>query len=244
MTKRDAEMELWGQWKKTGDTNVRDLLLESFDPLIQKEVNVFKTSPLPTEAIKLRAVGLAAKALDTYDPEKSQLNTHLTNSLKKLNRFVYEYQNIGKIPEHRILKITQYRSIKDQLKDKLLREPTVMEIASEMKIAPIEVERLETELRQDLTIKADSVDDEGGGGTFYLDAQKFSNDTLEAVYFVYYGLSDPIEQKMLEYYFGIFGQPKKSALQISKDMNIPYTHVIKRLKELGDDIREVESNLK
>lgn len=242
MSKKEYELELWKSWNENKSNDSLNELLESFNPLIEKEVNVFKTSPLPKDALKLRALSLTKKALDTYDPNKSQLNTHIVNNLQKLKRFVYEYQNIGKIPEHRILKISQYNSIKDQLKDKLMREPTAMEISSEMKLPLAEVERLELELRQDLTIQNDAIDDEGRS-TSYLDAQNFTDKTKEAIHFVYYSLSDPKEQKMLEYYFGIFGQPKQSALTISTLLNIPYAQVIKRLKELSEDIAGVENSL-
>lgn len=244
MSKKEQEFQLWQDWTTSGDNTKLNQLLESYDPLIQKEVNVFKSAPLPQEAIKLRALALTKKAFETYDPSKSQLNTHVTNSLKKLNRFVYEYQNIGKIPEHRILRITQYKAIKDQLRDQLLREPTTMEIASEMKIPPIEVERLETELRQDLTIRNEKEGEEdGGGGGFFLDPQLRTNLTTEAIHFVYYSMTDPTDQKLMEYYFGLFGNPKLSVLTISQKLNIPYTKANKRLKEIADLVQDTSANL-
>lgn len=241
MTKKEKEFEIWQQWKKTEDPAHLNTLLESFDPLIQREVNVFKASPLPIEAIKLHALGLTKKAFETYDPAQSQLNTHIVNNLKKLNRFVYDYQNIGKIPEHRILKIAQYKSVKEQLKDKYMREPTSMEIAGEMKIPLAEVQRLESELRQDLTIMNETADDEGGG--FFLDPQLFTDNTMEAIHFVYYSVDDPITKKLMEYYFGLFGNPKLSVLSAANKLNISYTKANKLLKDLAVQIKETEQNL-
>jgi len=242
MSKKEEELKMWFKWKESKDKKELNALLTSLNPLIEREVNVFKTVPLPKDALKLRALSLTKKAFNTYDPSKSQLNTHVVNNLKKLKRYVYEYQNIGKIPEHRILRITQYKSVVEQLKEKLFREPTAMEVASEMKLPVIEVERLETELRQDLTIRNDVVG-EDSGSTFYLDPQKFTDTTVEAIHFVYYSLTDPEEQKIVEHYFGIFGKEKKSALALSKELGIPYSKVIRSLKTIAEDIEEVEKNL-
>lgn len=242
MNKKEKEFELWEKWKKTKDNSYLNTLLISYDPLIQKEVNIFKSSPLPEEALKLRALSLTKNAFESYDPSKSQLNTHVTNNLKKLNRFVYEHQNIGKIPEHRILKISQYKSIKEQLLEQLNREPTAFEVADEMKIPLIEVERLETELRQDLQIKNENADEDGRG--FFLDPQIYSDKTTDAVHFVYYSVPDPIDQKILELYFGLFGNPKQSVSNIASQLKISYTKANKRLKELAVMVSETEEALK
>ena len=77
MSKKEYELELWKSWNENKSNDSLNELLESFNPLIEKEVNVFKTSPLPKDALKLRALSLTKKALDTYDPNKSQLNLSL-----------------------------------------------------------------------------------------------------------------------------------------------------------------------
>lgn len=242
MIKKEQELQMWKDWKSTGDMQHMNNLLESLNPLIQREVNVFKTSPLPQEAIKLRALIITKNALEDYDPTKSQINTHLINNLKKLNRFVYENQNIGKIPEHRILKITQFKSIKEQLREQLNREPTTFDIANEMKLPPAEVERLEQELRQDLTIMNEAENEEGGG-FYYLDPQVYTDKTKEAVHFVYYSLSDPTDQQLMEYYFGMFGKEKLPIVNIANKLKITHNKASKRLKELADMVQQTETNL-
>ena len=239
--KREQELELWKEYNTTGDSKKLNQLLESFDPLIQREVNVFKAAPVPTEAVKIHAQVLAKKAFDTYDPTRSQLNTHLVNSLKKLNRFIYENQNIAKIPEHRILRITQYKSVVDQLRESLLREPSSMEISNEMHIPLAEVQRLESELRQDLELRNETADEEGGG--FFLDPQQFTDKTLEAIHFVYYSVPDQATKSLMELYFGLFGKTKCSVLSAAQQTGIPYAKANKLLRELADQIKDTEKNL-
>lgn len=242
MIKKEQELELWKSWKTTKKPEYMNQLLASLDPLIQREVNVFKTSPLPTEAIKLRALIISKNAIEEYDPNKSQLNTHLINNLRKLNRYIYENQNIGKIPEHRILKITQYKHVKDQLKDQLNREPTIMEIADDMKLPFNEVERLEQELRSDLTIQNEaSGEDESG---FYLDPQLFTDTTKDAIHFVYHSLSDPTDHILIENFFGLFGKPKLPILSAAQKAGMSHAKASKRLKEIAELIKATELNLR
>jgi len=97
--------------------------------LLQKEVNKYAASPLPRTSLETEARILALKAFDSYDPNKAQLNTHVTNHLKHLQRYVLTYQNIGKIPEHRGIAISKFQNIKENLTEDLDREPTIVELA-------------------------------------------------------------------------------------------------------------------
>lgn len=242
ISRKEHESELLASYQSTGDKQHLNKLLESFDPLIQREVNVFKTAPVPTEAVKLQAQILAKKAFDTFDPTMGfQINTHLVNNLKKLNRFIYENQNLAKIPEHRILKITQFKSIKEQLREQLWREPTTEEVANEMRISPAEVARLESELRQDLVIQNESTNEDGGG--FFLDAQQFTDKTKEAIMFVYHSMTEPKVKLLMEYYFGLEGKPRYPIMNSANMAGLTYAVAVKELKKISDMIQETEFNL-
>lgn len=75
---------------------------------------------------------LALQAFDTYDPAKGKLNTHVMNYLKHLQRYVLDYQNVGKIPEHRGIAISKFQNRQSELQDNLGREPNVKELADEL----------------------------------------------------------------------------------------------------------------
>lgn len=129
MNKREKELLLWKDWRTHRDKKARDELLISLSPLLHKEINKYVASPLPRTALETEARMLALNAFETYDPNKAQLNTHVTNHLKHLQRYTLIYQNIGKIPEHRGIAISRYQHVQENLEEDLDREPTIVEIS-------------------------------------------------------------------------------------------------------------------
>ena len=80
----------------------------------------------------MEAKRLVIQALDTYNPALSQLNTHIINYLKKLQRYVITYQNVAHIPEPRAIALGRYQTIYENLESEKGREPTVSELADAM----------------------------------------------------------------------------------------------------------------
>lgn len=195
---QEQEMALFEKYRD-GSITAKYKLLDSLNPIITSQVNKYAGSGLPPSALKLEAKRLTNKAIQSYDPNKAQLNTHVINNLKKLSRFVMNYQNIGHIPEPRVLMIGKYNTIYDNLEADLGREPTIVELADAMQVNVTEIERLQIELRKDLSMTTPGEDDEGG---FYFYAQPAITDPAkkQAVEFVYYD-SDPINKKIIEYMF-------------------------------------------
>ena len=230
MDRKEKELLLWQDWKTTGSNRSRNDLLRSIDPLLQKQVNKFQTSPLPRTALETEARMLALKAFETYDPSKAQLNTHVTNHLKHLQRYVIEYQNVGKIPESRALEISKFNNISSHLEDSLGREPSTAELADELGWSTAEVDRMLTELRSDLDIRQVEPDAEGTGFYDYTAFQsKGIDDALEFVYF-----DASMEDKLiLEYTFGIKGKKRMSVADIAKKLNKTESYVRTRLKKLA-----------
>lgn len=195
---QEQEMALYEKYR-SGSTRAKYRLLDSLNPIIASQVNKYTGSGLPSSALKLEAKRLTNKAIESYDPNKAQLNTHVINNLKKLSRFVMNYQNIGHIPEPRVLMIGKYNTIFDNLEADLGREPTVAELADAMQVNPAEIERLQTELRKDLSMTTPGDDDEGGF-YFYAQPSTVEPEKKQAIEFIYYD-ADPINKKIIEYMF-------------------------------------------
>lgn len=221
------ELKLWEDYKG-GNIGARKELLRSLDPLLKKNVNKYANSGLPRESLETEARFLTAKAFESYDPSKAQLNTHVTNHLKHLQRFVIEYQNIAKIPENRAIQISKFQNIKANLTEKLNREPTTIELSAELDWSPAEVERMIAENRKDLTMIS-------GEDIFYEDQFRAQDLTLEAIWFVYYDV-DSESKKILEHTFGLLGNQKLSVAEIAIRINKTDAYVLKRYKELADII--------
>ena len=237
MSRKDQELELWQDWSENKNKKSRDKLVTSLAPLLTKEVNKYNGSPLPRTAIETEAKVLALKAFDSYDPSKAQLNTHVTNHLKHLQRYVLTYQNIGKIPEHRGIAIGKYKTIRENLTEDLEREPTEVELADALQWSPAEVERMQAELRNDLNIM--SKDDDTGdemGGFFDYSAYGTKGSLKESIEFVYFD-SSAEDKKIMEYAFGIGGKQILAPKEIAEKLHKPEAHIKMRFKRIAQEIQ-------
>jgi DNA-directed RNA polymerase specialized sigma subunit len=236
MTDKENELSLWKKWKKTKDPSHLNALIMSIDPFLQSHVNKFSTAPIPRAALESQARLLAAKALQTYDPGRgTQINTHLGHELKHLNRYVIEYQNVGKIPENRGIAISKFQNIKANLTEDLGREPTVLELGDALMWSPAEVERMQTELRSDILIQ------QGKDEAFFDTTFNPTDKTKDVLMFVYYQ-SDPEERKILEYTFGIGGNPILGATDIAARLGKSPAEVRTMSKKLHATITEASGN--
>ena len=231
-TKKEQELELWKQWKETGDTEPLTELLTSMQPLLRQSVNKYKASPLPIYALEAVARDLAVKAFETYDPTKAQLNTHTVNHLKHLQRYVLNYQNIGKIPETRGVKISRYQNVKTQLTDDLKRAPNFAELSDELQWNLAEVERMELELRSDLDLR------EGKEEAFF--DYTFGEDDILTDYakFTWFD-EDNIGKKIIEHAFGIGGVERLSMKELSVQLNVPESTLRKKARRIAEKINSM-----
>ena len=232
---KKRELELWTQYSSADDHAAMSALLKSYEPLLQKQVNRFSASPLPRPALETEARRLAVRAFQTYDPTRgAQLNTHVTNHLKHLQRFTLNYQNVGKIPEHRGTMISRYKNTFANLEDDLGREPTLAELADELQISLADVERLQIELRQDLNI-IQSKDDAFFDYSYGRDLDPLHT----AIEFVYFDAA-PEDKKILEYTFGLGGAMKKDVKSIAMAIGKNEAYVRRRKKELAQKIKDTQ----
>ena len=237
MTKKEQELETWNRYR-TGDTAAKKELMGSLKPVVRSQVGRFRNSGIPISALELEGYRLTSHAIDTYDPDKAQLNTHVINNLKKLSRFVTTYQNVGHIPEPRALLIGKYNAIRSNLQNDLGREPTVEELSDAMNISTTEIDRLQTELRKDLSMELPSADEDAGGFYMYVRPDETDPRLQQALEFVYFD-ADPIDKKILEYTFGIGGSPLKKFNEIAKELNLSDGALKRRKKKLAREIKEL-----
>lgn len=183
---------------KAGRKAAKLELLQSLNPLLQHQVRKFENSGLPRPALELEAKRLASQAIDTYDPNKgAKLNTHVVNYGKKMSRFVTSYQNVGHIPEPRALMIGKYQTIFENIESDKGREPTIIELSDAMQVSPAEIERLQSELRRDLSMTL-SEDEDSVGFHFFAEQDAVDPKLKQIIDFVYYD-ADPIDKKIMEY---------------------------------------------
>jgi DNA-directed RNA polymerase sigma subunit (sigma70/sigma32) len=233
-TTKQHELELWQQYR-AGDKKALGKLVVSLNPLIQYQVERYARAPLPRTALEAEARRLAVRSFQDYNPDKAGLSTHVMNHMKHLQRYVANYQNVGRIPENRAITISRFSNIKSYLEESLNRPPTVIELADELQWSPAEVSRMERELRNDLSMTS-ATDDE----FFDFDYNK-TDEGIELVQFAYWDPTNSQEhKKYLEYRFGLNGGQKLDVKDIALKLNRSETYVRKLGAELGAKIARAQ----
>jgi DNA-directed RNA polymerase specialized sigma subunit len=232
--RQDKDMQLFAEWQKTNSKDAFQKLYRGFGGLINNaSQKAAYNSQVPQSVFKLEAAQQFHDALQRFDPKHGvKLSTYLHGTIEnKLKRINYKYQNMARISERSgqglgIYHINDLNNAKEILRQKLNREPTHIEIAKEMNVQPEHVQKLEQEIRKDLSLNADledlvSFDD--------LSAEK-------ATLSMHYYDLNPEEQQVFDYGTGDHGKPKivkpngnADYKRIGAMMNIPES----RAKRLG-----------
>ena len=227
----DKDLELLDAWKATGDKEQLKPLLKAYNPIIQQHVAKWRASGIPDSVLEANAKRITVKAFEGYDKTRgAQLNTHVINSLQKLNRLGYKYQNVAKIPEHRVIKLQTYNHTKNLLNEKFGRDPNAAEMKDELHWSLKEIERLEKEQRKALLSSQDTLQD--------MPAEDDSEDEdLDKVHLMYHDLSGT-ERSVLEHSVGLFGRQKLSGNEIAEKLKLTPTQVSRIRKNLAQKYSE------
>lgn len=194
------ELYLWDRWKKQQeDPEATEPLMQSLRPLVYRYgVQQFAGRvPIHKTILKAEANRLALQGLRKYDPTQAQINTFLKYQLQSTDRFVKKRQNFSRITEDRVRKIGDLHRATARLTDRLAREPTINELADEMKVEPNVVEKLLLEMKKD-NLASGALED------------PFINETPKArrvLRLIRYELT-PNEEKVFDYLTGQGGKPK------------------------------------
>lgn len=221
--KKDREIELWRAWKASGESpQALKPLVRSFKPMIQSKAGVYKGKlrMVPDSTIEAEFYLRFVDALRSYDPSKGALGTYVYRYLDKAKRFIVENQNIGRIPENRAYKIKNFTSARDELAEELGKQPTNAELAKKLGWDMAEVDRMESELRNDLVSQGFEDDP-------YSFTPSKSEETLRLFKYELAGE----EREVYEYLTG-FGRPlTPSTGEIAKKMGLP-DYKISRIKQV------------
>lgn len=193
------ENKLFQKWQKTGDKKHFQDLYQSMKPLLNDAASkAAYGSNLPQSAHEIYAAQNFHDALKRFDPSKGvALQTFVYNTVhQKAKRLNYQYQNLGKIPEPRAMRVGDFNMAKSNLTAQLGREPSSMELANTLGWSLKDVENLEKEIQRDLSISG--LEDQAA-----IEGDK----DMQTINFLYYELP-PEQQLVLELVFGLHGKPR------------------------------------
>lgn len=225
------DFNLWKAWDEGGRTKrLLQPLMDRLDPLIATKIRPFQTvQMIPQSAIEAEFKVHAISALEKYDPNYGvPISHHVMRQMDGAKRFVYDYQNIGRIPSHRVRKIGEFKSAFSDLENNVGRPPTALELADKLRWPVSEVSRMTTELRSDLLPwKTESA-------AAALDVTIPRN--KEILDLIPYDLS-PTQQAVFEYTFGYGGKPVLGSNDIAKAIGVSPSRVSRLKSEIADKIK-------
>lgn len=157
--------DAWQKWKESEENPEHfKPLMQQFKPLLTSYKNKYsRNAAVPASAVEAQVHKQFLLGCRSWEPEKSQLLTHVSNYMKGVDRFVGDYLNTGHIPEPRRLMINHYVNSRDSLHEEFGKAPSYEEIAKHMneqyaaaqkitRVKPTDLVKLDKELaRKDMT---------------------------------------------------------------------------------------------
>lgn len=115
-------------WKSNPSPETRGALLHKVQPIIDTAIHTH-VGPSASPVVKTQAKLMALNSLNSYDPEKGSMRTHMISQLRGLQRTAAQGNQIISIPERVALNRRHLMDAEGSLRDKLGRDPSDMEIA-------------------------------------------------------------------------------------------------------------------
>jgi RNA polymerase primary sigma factor len=210
---------VYTQWQQQRTPEVNTRLLSTVQPVIDTAVASYAgNNQSPT--IKSRAKLLALKAMETYDPKRGNVRTHLLSQLQGLRRLSAQEQNIISIPEQVGLDFQNLSESENELRDRLGRDPTDDELADHTGLSTRRIKKIRAfhqPIPESATVQEN--DDEMNDGGVASSVPGANRAQQAWMNFVYDDLS-PTDKLIMDMTLGRNGKRQTSTQEIAKRLNI------------------------
>jgi DNA-directed RNA polymerase specialized sigma subunit len=215
-------LEPYQSWKKEPTPTNMGALLRAVNPILETGLRTYAgagASPL----LRSRARRIAMEAMGRYDPSRVQLSTYLMQQLQGLRRIKAQEQEPIKVPEQVRLERIQLDGAEKELRDRLGREPSTVELSDHLHLAPERIAKIR-KVHSGLT---------EGSMTRYSDDEAVYSPAVAQqsdepwLRFVHASLH-PTDQVILEHSTGLFGRPQLSNNDIAKRLKISPSAISQR----------------
>lgn len=212
----EPTFQAW-QKNRTPETNTK--LLSTLQPVIDTAVSSYAGSNM-SPTIKTRARLMALKAMDSYDPQKGNVRTHLLSQLQSLRRLSAQEQNIIAIPEQVGLDFQRLSESENELRDRLGRDPTDDELSDHTNLSTRRIKKIRA-FHQPIPESATMVEseDEGNDGGVASTIPGATRGADAWMDFVYGDLS-PVDKLVMDMTLGRNGRRRASTQEIARRLNI------------------------
>lgn len=218
-------MDLWQGWKNNPNPQTLQPLLKELAPTFGAAAQKYKAPNVNDAAFHAAVQKEAIKSLENYDPNRgASIVTHVTNGLKKVQRFNTRAQNNAYIPEEKSKYIGKIDSAIDELRDEFGREPTHNEIGGVVGISGRRVKEIQGLRRDDIR-----------GGAFASDPVGHVGSRDQEVVALLRSELKGNDQQVYDYIYGQNGKPKiESTGEIAKRMGLSPSQVSRSKNRIAE----------
>jgi DNA-directed RNA polymerase specialized sigma subunit len=226
--------DLHQQWMKNQTPEFNGRVLSKVQPIIDTALSSY-AGPSASSALKTRAKLMTLKALQSFDPARGNVRTHLLSQLQGLRRLAAQEQNIISIPEQVGLDFQKLTAAEDELRDRLSRDPSDDEVADFTGLAKRRINKIRAfnkPIAEGSTVIETADDYADSGGV----ASRIPGQTTEQdawMNFVYEDLT-PTNKLIMDMSLGRNGKKKTSVQEIARRLNITPGAVSQRAAKIQE----------
>jgi DNA-directed RNA polymerase specialized sigma subunit len=203
----------YNQWKQKSNPQTRSAMLKAMQPVIDRSVASYGEHPY----LKAHAKRLALNALDTYDPQKGKLQSHLQAQLRGLQRLAVQQEQIISLPERVMLDRRDLLNSETELEDMLGRAPNMDELANHTGLTPRRISYIRGTLPATAT---GGMVDEEGAPTDVATKSLYSGNNLSLWERMVYDDLSPRDKVIYDYTLGTHGTKRLPANELAIKLGV------------------------
>jgi DNA-directed RNA polymerase specialized sigma subunit len=221
-------------WKENPTPDHLQSLLTAANPTLDSAVQSYGRG---NPALRSRAKLLAIGAFKSYDPKKgTKLRTHVMTQLQPLNRHARLYENVVSIPERVSADLYLMNQARQQLTDKLGRDPVDQELADHSGLSTRRIKHIQGFARSEMAESGLHEMDNGEQSTMYPGVNRPDPHQIWLEY-VHHDAT-PVDKQILEWRTGYNGKPKLEVQEIAKRLGLTAGAISQRSAKLARLIAE------
>lgn len=226
-------------WRADQNASNSGRLLEALHPVLSTALRSYvgvKVSP----TMRSRARAMALDAMNSYDPKRAKLRTHLLSQMQGLRRLTARENQIISIPERVGLELGYIRDGEKVLTDQLGREPTTVELAEHLNLPARRIAHVRQARPGLAEGQARRVDEDGHEEVVLPGVLAETRKDLDPWYrFIYEDLT-PQDKIIMEHSLGLFGRRILPKQEIARKLRITPGAVSQRAARIQQKLDERE----